>query len=255
MKTRKGERPGNHDEHAVTISGLSKSFGADATRFWALTNIDLSVVPRSFTAIMGPSGSGKSTLLNCLLGLEKPDTGSIRIGGTDITGLDEAELAEMRRSHVGVVFQSYNLIPSLTVADNISLPLRLAGRRIDERRVRDLAETVGVGATLERRPAQLSGGQQQRVAFARALVTEPELIVADEPTGALDTASSDVVLGLLRSIVTDLGQRVLLVTHDPRAAAVADRVLFLRDGRWDGELRGATEAQIAATLTDLGRRS
>ncbi|MDI2131126.1 ABC transporter ATP-binding protein [Yinghuangia seranimata] len=249
------KRHEQRDEHAVTITGLTKSFGTGATRFRALTSIDLTVAPGTFTAIMGPSGSGKTTLLNCLLGLEKPDSGSIRIGGTDITGLDETRLAEMRRSHIGVVFQSYNLIPSLTVADNISLPLRLAGRPIDPRRVRELAETVGVRATLDRRPAQLSGGQQQRVAFARALVTDPELIVADEPTGALDTASSDVVLGLLRSIVTDLGQRVLLVTHDPRAAAVADRVLFLRDGRWHGELRGATEAQIAATLTELGRRS
>ncbi|MCF2532864.1 ABC transporter ATP-binding protein [Yinghuangia soli] len=258
MKKHKGGHPGNHAEHAehaVTISGLSKSFGTDATRFWALANIDLTVAPRTFTAIMGPSGSGKTTLLNCLLGLDKPDTGAIRIGGTDITALDEAGLAEMRRSHVGVVFQSYNLIPSLSVADNISLPLRLAGRPIDMRRVRELADTVGVGATLDRRPAQLSGGQQQRVAFARALVTDPELIVADEPTGALDTASSDVVLGLLRSIVSDLGQRVLLVTHDPRAAAVADRVLFLRDGRWHGELRGAAEGRIAAALADLGRRS
>ncbi|WP_436777377.1 ABC transporter ATP-binding protein [Yinghuangia sp. YIM S09857] len=242
-------------EHTVAIRGLSKSFGADATRFWALTNIDLSLAPRTFTAIMGPSGSGKSTLLNCLLGLEKPDTGTVRIGGVDITGLDETRLAEMRRSRIGVVFQAYNLIPSLTVADNISLPLRLAGRPIDERRVRDLAEAVGVGATLARRPAQLSGGQQQRVAFARALVTDPELIVADEPTGALDSASGDVVLGLLRSIVTDLGQRALLVTHDPRAAAVADRVVFLRDGRRHGELHGAGEGRIAAALADLGRQS
>jgi putative ABC transport system ATP-binding protein len=245
---------GHRDDHAVTIRGLSKSFGSGAGQVWALTNIDLTVAPRTFTAIMGQSGSGKTTLLNCLLGLDKPDTGSIRIGDTDITGLNEAHLAELRRSRVGVVFQSYNLVPSLTVADNISLPLRLAGRRIDRRRVQELAETVGVGATLERHPAQLSGGQQQRVAFARALITNPELIVADEPTGALDTASSDVILGLLRTIVSDLGQRVLLVTHDPRAAAVADRVLFISDGRWRGELHGATAGQIAAAVADLGRR-
>lgn len=241
--------PGDGD--AVTIRGLSKSFDAGAGRFWALTNIDLSIAARTFTAVMGPSGSGKTTLLNCLLGLEKPDTGSIRIGGTDITGLDETRLAKLRCSRIGVVFQAYNLIPSLTVADNISLPLRLAGRRIDERRVRELAETVGVGPTLGRRPAQLSGGQQQRVAFARALIMDPELIVADEPTGALDSTSSDVVLGLLRSMVTDLGQRVLLVTHDPRAAAIADRVLFLADGRWRSKLRGGTAAQIAAAIDDL----
>jgi putative ABC transport system ATP-binding protein len=246
---------GHRDDHPATIRGLSKSFGSGAGQIWALANIDLTLAPRTFTAIMGPSGSGKTTLLNCLLGLDKPDTGSIRIGDADITGLNETQLAELRRSRVGVVFQSYNLIPSLTVADNISLPLRLAGRRIGRRRVRELAETVGVGATLERYPAQLSGGQQQRVAFARALITNPELIVADEPTGALDTASTDVLLGLLRSIVTDLGQRVLLVTHDPRAAAVADRVMFISDGRWRGELHEATAGQIAVAVAELGRRA
>ena len=238
---------------AVTLRGVSKSYATGGAPFWALTNIDLTLEPRTFTAVMGPSGSGKTTLLNCLLGLDKPDSGSIHVGSTDITRLDETRLAELRRSRIGVVFQSYNLIPSLTVADNISLPLRLAGAAIDRGAVRQLAEAVGVGAALDRRPAQLSGGQQQRVAFARALITRPELVVADEPTGALDSASSDVVLDLLRSIVTDLGQRVLMVTHNPAAAAVADRVLFLSDGRWRHELRDATASQIAATLTDLGR--
>ena len=236
----------------VTARGVSKSFPTGDGRLWALTDIDLVMEPGTFTAVMGPSGSGKSTLLNCLLGLDKPDTGSIHVGGTDITGLDETRLAELRRSRFGVVFQSYNLIPSLTVADNISLPLRLAGEEIDRRVVQGLADAVGVGTALDRRPTQLSGGQQQRVAFARALVADPELVVADEPTGALDTQSSEVVLGLLRSLVTDFGQRVLMVTHNPSAASVADRVLFLADGRWRGELRGAKARQIAETLTDLG---
>ena len=239
----------------VSMHRVSKSYptGGGGAAFWALTDIDLTLEPRTFTAVMGPSGSGKTTLLNCLLGLDKPDSGSIHIGGTDITRLDETGLAELRRSRVGVVFQAYNLLPSLTVADNISLPLRLAGEAIDPRVVQRLADSVGVGMALDRRPAQLSGGQQQRVAFARALVTRPELVVADEPTGALDSASSATVLDLLRSLVTDFGQRALMVTHNPAAAALADRVLFLSDGRWRGELRGASAGEIAARLAGLGR--
>ncbi|MBB4932865.1 putative ABC transport system ATP-binding protein [Lipingzhangella halophila] len=219
----------------------------------ALDSTDLTLDPGTFTAIMGPSGSGKTTLLNCLLGLDKPDSGAILVGGTDITSLHETDLARLRRSRLGVVFQSYNLIPALTAADNISLPLRLGGERIDEAAVKRLADAVGVGAFLGHRPAELSGGQQQRVAFARALIADPELVVADEPTGALDTASAQAVLGLLRSIVRDIGQQVLMVTHDPVAASTADRVLFMADGRWQGEMRGATAAQIAGALPDLGR--
>jgi putative ABC transport system ATP-binding protein len=236
----------------VVMRGVSRSFRAGGGLLWALSDIDLVLEPGTFTAIMGPSGSGKTTLLNCLLGLDKPDTGSIQVGGTDITGLDETRLAELRRSRFGVVFQSYNLIPSLTVADNISLPLRLADEEIDRQVVQRLADAVGVGTALDRRPAQLSGGQQQRVAFARALVAEPELVVADEPTGALDTQSSEVVLGLLRSLVSEFGQRVLMVTHNPTAASMADRVLFLADGRWSGELHDASARQIAEMLTELG---
>lgn len=237
----------------VAIRGVSKSYGSGQGRIHALVDIDLELEPRTFTAIMGPSGSGKTTLLHCLLGLDKPDSGSIFVGDTDITGLDETSLAELRRSRLGVVFQSYNLIPALTAADNISLPLRLAGARIDKAAVRRLADAVGVGAFLGHRPAQLSGGQQQRVAFARALIADPELVVADEPTGALDSASAEAVLGLLRSIVRDLGQQVLMVTHDPVAASAADRVLFMADGRWQGEMRGATSAEIAGALPSLGR--
>ncbi len=253
MKLHPHRQPRSHhvSGSAVTLQRVSKSYQTNAGRFRALTDIDLTVEPRTFTAVMGPSGSGKTTLLNCLLGLDKPDSGSITIAGTDITRLGETRLAELRRSHIGVVFQSFNLIPSLTVADNISLPLRLAGEPIDRQVVQRLADSVGVGTTLDRRPAQLSGGQQQRVAFARALITGPELILADEPTGSLDSAATGVVLALLRSMVTEFGQRVLMVTHDPMAAAVADRVLFLADGRWRGELRNATASEITAMLTDL----
>ena len=235
------------------MRGVSKSYPSGGGRLRALVDIDLVLEPRTFTAIMGPSGSGKTTLLNCLLGLDKADSGSIVVGGTDITSLDEAGLAELRRSRLGVVFQSCNLIPALTAADNISLPLRLAGEPIDRAAVQRLADTVGVGAFLGHRPAQLSGGQQQRVAFARALIADPELVVADEPTGALDSASAQAVLRLLRSIVTDLGQQVLMVTHDPVAASAADRVLFMADGRWQGEVRGADTARIAGALAELGQ--
>ncbi|QSB14202.1 ABC transporter ATP-binding protein [Natronosporangium hydrolyticum] len=237
----------------VTIRGVSKSYRSGASRLQALVEIDLVLEPRTFTAIMGPSGSGKTTLLHCLLGLDKPDSGAIFVGGTDITGLDETSLAKLRRSRLGVVFQSYNLIPALTAADNISLPLRLAGEKIDPATVQRLADAVGVGGFLDHRPAQLSGGQQQRVAFARALIADPDLVVADEPTGALDSATAEAVLGLLRSIVRDLGQQVLMVTHDPVAASAADRVLFMADGRWQGELRGASATQIAAAVAELGR--
>jgi putative ABC transport system ATP-binding protein len=159
----------------------------------------------------------------------------------------------MRRSQLGVVFQSYNLVPALTAADNISLPLRLGGRPIDPVAVQEVADRLGVGGVLGQRPAELSGGEQQRVALARALITHPDLVVADEPTGALDTGSAEAVLGVLRSIVADVGQRVLMVTHDVTAASAADRVLFLSDGRWRGELRGGSRRQIAEALATIGR--
>lgn len=237
----------------VMVRGVSKTYGGPKAEVLALHDIDLTLEPRTFTSIMGPSGSGKTTLLNCLLGLERPDTGTIHVGGVEITGLSETELAELRRSSIGVVFQAFNLIPALTAADNISLPLRLAGKPIDTRLVRELADVVGVADTLARRPAELSGGQQQRVAIARALITRPQLVVADEPTGSLDSASAAAVLALLRSVVDDLGQQVLMVTHDPSAAAVADRVIFLSDGYWRDEVRGGSAHEIAARLARLGR--
>ena len=256
MVRRSNRRPADDGTRPdpVTIRGVSKSYPSGGGLLRALIDIDLALERETFTAIMGPSGSGKTTLLNCLLGLDKPDSGEIFIGGTEITLLDETSLAELRRSRLGVVFQSYNLLPALTAADNISLPLRLAGEPIDPTVVQRLADALGVGDFLSHRPSQLSGGQQQRVALARALITDPELVVADEPTGALDTATAESVLGLLRAIVQDLGQQVLMVTHDPVAASTADRVLFMADGQWQGEMRGATAAQIAGALADAGRQ-
>jgi putative ABC transport system ATP-binding protein len=236
------------------MRGVTKAYRADGVAVHALRGVDLHLDPGTYTCIMGPSGSGKTTLLNCLLGLERPDAGEVRIGDADVTRLDEAQLAELRRSRVGVVFQEYNLVSSLTVADNIALPLHLAGRPVPPDRVAGLARAMGVEELLARRPRQLSGGQQQRVAVARALIAEPALVVADEPTGALDSTAAAAVLGLLRRVVDEFGQRVLMVTHDPTAASVADRVLFLADGEWRGELHHASAEEIAAALADLGRR-
>jgi putative ABC transport system ATP-binding protein len=243
--------PGKRPSSPLSVKGVSKAYGSGSNKLHALIDIDLTLRSGTFTAVMGPSGSGKTTLLNCILGLDKPDQGSIFVGDTDVTRLNETRLAEMRRSRLGIVFQSYNLIPALTAADNISLPMRLAEQPIDWPAVHNLAEAVGVGNFLDHRPHQLSGGQQQRVAFARALIMNPEIVVADEPTGALDSASAEAVLALLRSIVHDFGQQVLMVTHDPVAASAADRVLFMADGRWQGETAGGDAGRIAAALAGL----
>jgi putative ABC transport system ATP-binding protein len=201
---------------------------------------------------MGPSGSGKTTLLQVAAGLDRPDRGSVRIGVTEVTGLGERRLARLRRRHVGFVFQSFNLLPSLTAAQNVVLPLRLAGERVRRSVGRDALARVGLGDRAGKRPAQLSGGQQQRVAIARALVTEPEVIFADEPTGALDSRSARDVLALLREATDGDGRTVVMVTHDAVAAAIADRVVFLADGRIVDEL-GAPQAQLVADrMTALG---
>ncbi len=257
-KSRGAQQPptarGDLSSDRFQVQSISKSFGRGGSRVRALIDIDLDLPPRSFTAIMGPSGSGKSTLLNCILGLDKPDSGSIIVGDTHIETLDETRLAELRRSHFGVIFQSYNLLPALTVADNISLPIRLAGQPIDSRRVRELASVVGIESTLQSMPSELSGGQQQRVAVARSLTSNPQVIVADEPTGALDSQSGDQVLALLRQVADQFGQRVLMVTHDARAASVADRVLIMSDGRWADDLRGASVDRIVAAVTASRQR-
>ncbi|MEY9874263.1 putative ABC transport system ATP-binding protein [Streptacidiphilus sp. MAP12-33] len=206
----------------------------------------------TFTAVMGPSGSGKSTFLNCAAGLDRPTSGSVWLGDVELSGLGEVELTEVRRERIGFVFQAYNLLGSLTVADNVTLPLRLAGRRTDRQFLHQVLAAVGLGDFLKRLPSELSGGQQQRVAVARALITRPEAIVADEPTGALDTRSSKQVLELMRRVADEMGQTVLMVTHDPVAASYADSVLFLADGRLAGELRRPTSDEIASRMTHLG---
>ena len=209
---------------------VTKSYGTADSAVTALDGVTLGLARGTFTAVMGPSGSGKSTLLQCAAGLDRPDSGIVRVDGKELTGGGEAELTKFRRGRIGFVFQQYNLLETLTVAQNTVLPLKLAGRRVDRGRAREVLTAVGLGDRLRHRPGQLSGGQRQRVAIARALVTEPRVIFADEPTGALDTRSAREVLTLLQQTVRVHGRTVVMVTHDPVAASYADRVIFLADG-------------------------
>ena len=238
-------------EPAVLVRGLRKTYGRGGAGTVALDGIDLTFAAGAFTSIMGPSGSGKSTLLHCVAGLEDPDRGQVRLAGTDLSGLDEAARTVLRRGRIGFVFQSFNLVPTLTVAMNVALPLVLAGRRPDPAAVDAALASVGLAGTQRRRPVQLSGGQQQRVAIARALVVRPAVLFADEPTGALDSATGHEVLGLLRDLVDASGRSVVMVTHDPVAAARSDRVVFLVDGRVAGELLAPTPEAISARMTGL----
>jgi putative ABC transport system ATP-binding protein len=219
----------------------------------ALDGVSASLFPGSFTAIMGPSGSGKSTFLNVAAGLDRPDSGSVVLGGTNLERLSERRLTILRRERIGFVFQAFNLLPSLTVAQNIALPLRLDGHRPRRSAIREIAAQVGLDKRLGDRPSQLSGGQQQRVAIARALITRPEVVFADEPTGALDTNTGHEVLALLREVVDSGGHTVVMVTHDPVAAAYADRVMLLADGRVVGTLDAPSASQVAERLARLGR--
>ncbi|MGD9482810.1 ABC transporter ATP-binding protein [Streptomyces sp. TRM70308] len=236
---------------AVELRGVRRRYGRGAGSVHALAGVDLALPRGTFTGVMGPSGSGKSTFLQCAAGLDRPSAGSVRLGGTEITGMSENELTELRRSRLGFVFQAFNLLPSLTVEQNVLLPMRLAGQRQDRRRASAVLDRVGLAGTARRRPGELSGGQQQRVAIARALVTSPDVIFADEPTGALDTGTAAEVLGLLRHAVDHLGATVVMVTHDPAAAAWADRVLFLADGAFADGIDGGTADQIAARMSAL----
>ncbi len=236
---------------AVELRGVRRRYGRGATTVHALAGIDLALPRGSFTAVMGPSGSGKSTFLQCAAGLDRPSEGSVRLGGTEITGMNENELTELRRSRLGFVFQAFNLLPSLTAEQNVLLPMRLAGQRQDHRRAAEVLAQVGLADKAGRRPAELSGGQQQRVAVARALITGPDVIFADEPTGALDTGTAAEVLGLLRHAVDDIGATVVMVTHDPVAASWADRVLFLVNGAFASHLERGSAEQIAVRMTAL----
>ena len=236
---------------AIELHCVRREFDGTGHRVTALDDVSLTLRRGSFTAVMGPSGSGKSTLLQCAAGLDRPTSGSIRVGGTELTTLSERRLTLLRRERVGFVFQSFNLLPSLTAEQNVSLPLRLAGRRVRGEEVREALERVGLGARARHRPSRLSGGQQQRVALARALITRPEVLFGDEPTGALDSRTGREVLALLRDFVDTEGRTVVMVTHDPVAASYADRVLFLVDGRLNGELAGGSAARIAERMTTL----
>jgi putative ABC transport system ATP-binding protein len=217
--------------HVVVATDLHRRFGEGDTAVEALAGVSTSFERDRFTAIMGPSGSGKSTLMHILAGLDKPTSGTVELDGVDITGLDDNELTQLRRDKLGFVFQFFNLIPVLTAEENLVLPLSIAGRKPDEEWVDQLIGTVGLEDRRTHRPAELSGGQQQRVAVARALVSKPAVVFADEPTGNLDSKASAGVLRLLRQAVDDFGQTVVMVTHDPGAAAHADRLITLQDGR------------------------
>jgi ABC-type lipoprotein export system ATPase subunit len=238
---------------AVSVERVSKTYGGDQPVV-ALADVDAWFPRGTATAVMGPSGSGKSTLLHCAAGLDRPTSGRVRIGDTDLSSMSEKALTKLRRGRVGFVFQAFNLVGALTVEQNILLPSRLSGSRPDRAWLAEVVERVGLGARLRHRPAELSGGQQQRVAIARALVTRPEVIFCDEPTGALDTQTAAEVLTLLRAVVDDHGQTVIMVTHDPVAASYADRVMVLADGRIVQDMPQPGAERIAEQLARLGRR-
>lgn len=237
---------------AVRLDRVRRVYGAGTSATTALDGIDLDVSRGCFLAVMGPSGSGKTTLLHCAAGLDRPDGGTVTIDGTDLAGLGEQRLTRFRRARVGFVFQGLNLLPYLTARQNVELPLRLAGTRIERTRVRTLLAAVGMAELADRLPAELSGGQQQRLAVARALIAGPAVVFADEPTGALDSTAAAQVLGLLRTAATDLGQTIVMVTHDPVAAAHADAVVYLLDGQVVGRMARPTADAVAAQLAHLG---
>jgi putative ABC transport system ATP-binding protein len=237
---------------AARTEGVSKYYGTGEASVAALDDVSVDLGKGRFTAIMGPSGSGKSTLLHMLAGLDRPTSGAVYVGDTEITTLSDNALTLLRRDQIGFIFQAFNLLPTMTAAENIVLPMRIAGRRPDERWVASIVETVGLTGRLSHRPSQLSGGQQQRVAAARALASRPHIVFADEPTGALDSQSGTELLACLRTAVDELGQTVVMVTHDPKAAGYADRVLFLADGHVVDELSSATADEVLDHMKQLG---
>jgi putative ABC transport system ATP-binding protein len=238
----------------VSATGITRRYGAGDTAVDALRGVSLEVASGELTAIMGPSGSGKSTLMHILAGLDKPTAGEVTVAGIDITRLDDKNLTQLRRDHIGFVFQFFNLLPMLTAEENVVLPLQIAGENPDEQWVAELLATTGLTPRRTHRPSELSGGQQQRVAIARALVTRPTVMFADEPTGNLDSHMSDEVLALLRRSVTEMGQTTIMVTHDAHAAAIADRVLFLADGHIVRDLGPSDAHQILETLEEVTQR-
>lgn len=241
-----------HDGTPIASArGLVKTYGSGEAAVRALDGVDVDFARGELTAIMGPSGSGKSTLMHCMAGLDRPDTGTVVVDGLEVSAMNERRLTRLRRDHLGFVFQAFNLVPTLTALENITLPLDIARRPVDRAHLDAVVQAVGLADRLGHKPTELSGGQQQRVACARALVSRPSVVFADEPTGNLDSTSSGEVLGFLRRSVDDLGQSVVMVTHDPTAASFAHRVLFLADGRLVGELADPTPDSVLAALAAL----
>jgi putative ABC transport system ATP-binding protein len=238
----------------VQAEDVTRRYGEGETAVDALRGVSLAIPKGQFTAVMGPSGSGKSTLMHILAGLDRPTSGSVAIGGQDITNLDDRDLTLLRRDHVGFIFQFFNLLPMLSAEENITLPLELAGTKADRGWLDELIGKIGLGDRRRHRPAELSGGQQQRVAIGRALVSRPTVLFADEPTGNLDSKTGEEILTLLRESVDAYGQTTLMVTHEARAAAMADRILFLADGLIVRDLGRSTAADVLAAMNELSAR-
>jgi putative ABC transport system ATP-binding protein len=235
----------------VSATDVTKRYGEGSTAVDALRGVSIDVKAGELVAVMGPSGSGKSTLMHILAGLDNPTSGTVSVAGTEITNLADAKLTRLRRAHIGFVFQFFNLLPMLSAEDNVVLPLSIAGEKPDAKWLAELLEQTGLSDRRHHRPSELSGGQQQRVALARALVTRPTILFADEPTGNLDSTTGGEILELLRRSVDAYGQTTVMVTHEPRAAAIADRVLFLADGLIVKELTGATAPQVLEVMSTL----
>jgi putative ABC transport system ATP-binding protein len=236
---------------AITAASVTRRFGEGDTTVHALRGVSLTVASGQLTAVMGPSGSGKSTLMHILAGLDRPSSGRVEIAGTEITDLGDKQLTRLRRDHIGFIFQFFNLLPMLTARENVLLPLELAGKKPDQAWVDELTDRVGLSHRLSHRPSELSGGQQQRVAVARALVSRPTVMFADEPTGNLDSTTSAEILELLRECVADFGQTTVMVTHDAHAAAIADRILFLADGLIVKDLGPSTATEILEAMQEV----
>ncbi|MBT8166537.1 MAG: ABC transporter ATP-binding protein [Acidimicrobiia bacterium] len=237
---------------AARVENAQKIYGVGDAAVHALAGLSVEFERGHFTAIMGPSGSGKSTLLHCVAGLDELTSGAVYIGDTELGSLNDRQLTLLRREKVGFIFQAFNLIPTLSAAENITLPLDIAGEKPDEQWYQQVVETVGLADRLSHRPTELSGGQQQRVAAARALVSQPEIIFADEPSGNLDSTSAGELLGFMEQAVKDLGQTIVMVTHDPVAASYADRIVFLADGQVVGELLDPTQETVLDMMKELG---
>jgi len=236
----------------ITLSHISKWISNASARTFILKDINLTVEEGEFISIMGPSGSGKSTLMHCLAGLDTLSSGSVSIGGTELSKLNDRQLTQLRRDHIGFIFQAFNLVPTLTALENITLPSALAGRKPDRAWLDHVVDTVGLRSRLSHRPSELSGGQQQRVAVARALASKPQIIFADEPTGNLDSRTGAEILSFMRTAVREFGQTIVMVTHDPIAAAYADRAVFLADGRIVDEIDAPTANDVLDRIKKLG---